>query len=170
MTVVLRQSEAAPASYPTVPGLSTAAAALDADALWQRLESYIAHRWTPREVTWTVRGPGEFVPWLTPATVTTTERWFDLEWQGVTPDPSPLGGLMLPTGDVYRIIATVGSGDPPAAVLEAYRRLAEYLASGEGKAGASAYRFKVGDLEEDVERAPTWVARALQYSGAADLL
>ena len=42
--------------------LSTAAAALDADMIWQRIEAYIAHRWTERDVTWIVEGPGEWHP------------------------------------------------------------------------------------------------------------
>jgi hypothetical protein len=67
----------------------------------------------------------------------------------------------------------VGGGTVPAAVNEAYRRLAEYLAStDDAPAGASDYSAGLGSgaITESFSRAPTWVARALINSGAADLL
>ena len=30
--------------------------------VWQRIESYVAYRWTPRAVTWIVEGCGEWYP------------------------------------------------------------------------------------------------------------
>ncbi len=55
MSTTLKETEAIAAAYPATPaGLSTAAAALDPDVIWQRIESYIAHRWTARSVVWTV--------------------------------------------------------------------------------------------------------------------
>ncbi|MFC3118192.1 hypothetical protein ACFOHS_07920 [Jhaorihella thermophila] len=54
---ILKRDEAIPASYPAVPsGLSVAAAALDGDMIWQRIEAYTAHRFTDRQVIWTVEG------------------------------------------------------------------------------------------------------------------
>jgi hypothetical protein len=59
-TTTLRQDEAVPSSYPPLPWqLSPAALALDSDFSWQRLESYVAWRWTARAVVWTVEGCGE---------------------------------------------------------------------------------------------------------------
>ena len=63
MATTIKQTEAVPEAYPDVPDdSSTAAAALDADMMWQRIEAYIAHRWTERDVTWVVEGPGDWHP------------------------------------------------------------------------------------------------------------
>jgi hypothetical protein len=171
MTATWKQVEAVPATYPAVPsGLSTAAAALDADMIWARIESYIAHRWTDRAVIWTVEGPGDWEPTVTPATITTTEIWQDNAWEAVTLNPSPLGGSVLPGCGPYRFTADVGSGTVPAAVNEAFRRLAEYMAGEAGTPGASSSLTKVDVLEESIDRNPAWLARAMQNSGAGDLL
>ena len=97
MTTTIKQSEAIPTDYPAAPSLSTAAAALDEQMIWQRIESYIAYRWTSRAVVWTVEGPGEWHAPLTPATVSTVEVWSRAnEWETATLDASPLGGYCLP--------------------------------------------------------------------------
>lgn len=71
----------------------------------------------------------------------------------------------------YRFTATVGGGDVPAAVSEAFRRLAEYLADDPERSGASSYSVNMGGaIEESFNRNPAWIARALDLSGAADLL
>ncbi len=140
MTTLLKQSEALPESYPAIAnsGWSSGAAALDQDMIWQRIEPYIAYRWSSRAVVWTVEGPGEWHAPLTPATVSTVEVWSRAnEWETATLDASPLGGYYLPCTGPYRFTATVGSGDVPAAVNEAFRRLAEYMAARVSKAGAS---------------------------------
>ena len=136
------------------------------------VESYTAHRFTEREVIWTVTGPGCFEPDLTPATITASEIWDGVAWQSVTLDASFLGGVVLGCGGPYRVTADVGGGDVPAAVIEAYRRLAEYLAADRGGvSGASSYSVNIGgDLSERFRRNPSHVAKALQNSGAADLL
>ncbi len=61
---------------------------------------------------------------------------------------------------------------PPLAVLEAYRRLAEYMASDPDIAGASAFRMNFGNtaLETDYQRNPAWLGKAGINSGAFDLL
>jgi len=73
---------------------------------------------------------------------------------------------------MFRVTATVGSDDePPEAVLEAFRRLAEYLADEPDRSAASSYSVNMGGaIEESYNRNPAWVARALELSGAADLL
>ncbi|MEP0322868.1 hypothetical protein, partial [Bauldia litoralis] len=104
----IRQSEALPEAYPDAPeSLSTAAAAI-ADTVWQRIESYVAHRWTPRNVMWIVEGPGEWAPPLTPATFIDESVWQDDAWAAVALSPSPLGGFVLPGCGPYRIDTTVG--------------------------------------------------------------
>ncbi len=65
----------------------------------------------------------------------------------------------------------MGGGEVPAAVSEAFRRLAEYLADATDRAGVSSYSVNMGGaIEESYQRNPAWVARAMELSGAADLL
>lgn len=177
MAELVKETEAVPASYPMAPtGLSTKAAAIDPGVIWQRIEPYIRLRWREREVVWIVEGEGEWSPPLSPATVSTVEVWQATEWVETTPPVSPFGGIVLPGDGPYRITASVGSGTPPAAVLEAFRRLAEYSAeiadysAAKGHAGATNVNSSLGQLSTSFDRSATWAARAMQYSGAADLL
>jgi hypothetical protein len=65
----------------------------------------------------------------------------------------------------------VGGGDVPAPVLAAFARLAEYSADTDERAGATDYSVNLGGaIQESYRRYPSWLARAMQYSGAADLL
>jgi hypothetical protein len=172
MTDLIKQFEAVPAAYPTAPaGLSTAAAALDADMIWARIESYTAHRFSERAVTWTIAA-GAADEWelpLAPLVSQTAERWTGTAWETATSDAGPVG-LFLPSADTFRITAQVGAGPVPAPVSEAFRRLAEYLADDPGTAGASSTSVAIGPIQEELTRNPAWVARAMQYSGAGDLL
>jgi hypothetical protein len=178
MTVTITQNEDVPDSYPDQgsPGiLSVAASALDPDMIWQRIESYVSHRWTPRAVVWTVEGPGEWHPPLSPTTISTVQIWSDGAWQE-TFDlcASPYGGFFLPGCGPYRFVAEVGGGSPspelPAVVMEAFRRLAEYMAAPVGEAGARREQTSIGEISQAVSRDEAWMARAMQNSGAADLL
>ncbi|MCB1489029.1 MAG: hypothetical protein KDJ88_16435 [Bauldia sp.] len=169
----IRQDENLPEAYPDAPDtLTAAAAALDPDFIWQRIESYIAHRWTARAVGWKVEGSGEWEPPLTPATIVSTMYWRGDDWDEATLSPGPFGGLILPGCGPYSIVATVGDteNDPPAAVLEAFRRLAEYMAAKAGKPGARSERIQAGSISLSHTRDEAWMARAIQNSGAADLL
>lgn len=159
MSVLVSQNEAQFFGYPNVASA----------ALWKRIENYIAWRWGEREVTWIVNGPGEWLPPLIPYTVTSIEVWRD-DWEPVTLDPVPIGLCLDEL--TYRVKATVGSTDaPPADVLEAATRLSEYFADGwDAARAATTFRSSLGELDSSAERPATWAARALQYSGAADLL
>ena len=175
MAVTKYQQEDVPASYPATPsGLSAKAAALDPGMIWARIETYIAHRWTPRAVVWIIDGPGEWCAPLTPVSITATEIWDGAAWVSESLPAAPLGGFDLAGAGPYRISASVGSGTPPAPVNEAFRRLAEYIAGGRDivdEPGASSFSANVGgDLQWSVTRNAAWMARALQNSGAADLL
>lgn len=172
MVETIRQDEAIPASYPATPTLSTAAAALDLDMIWQRLEGYQAHRWTERAVIWIVEGCGEWRPPLTPATVTTVEVWQSEAWVAVTVSATALGGFLLPGDGPYRLTGTVGvdGAAVPAAVTEAFRRLAEYSAGKSGKPGARSESIGAGSIRLSHTRSPSWMADAIQNSGAGDLL
>jgi hypothetical protein len=170
----LRIIEEAPEEWPAAPaGLSTAAAAIAPEVVWRRIESWIAVRWSERSCTFIAEGRcGAWRAPLCPFTVTTTEAWNGEAWAAVTLPADPLGGVTLGAASHYRFAGTLGSeDDPPEDVVESYRRLAEYSAAKRGLAGSSSRSFELGsDLKETYARAPTWLARALIYSGAADLL
>ena len=178
MIDLLQQQEALPGAYPDAPsGLTANAAALDESMIWQRIESYIAHRFTVREIIWTVSGfaGDEWQAPIGPIVWQDAERWDTGSWVSVTMLPGPIG-LCLPSDGTFKITAQVGAGDVPAAVSEAFRRLAEYSAeigeynSRSGHAGSTSIDFDVGELKVSHERYASWAARALQLSGAADLL
>lgn len=172
MIDLIKQFEDVPAAYLDAPdGLSDDAAALDAAMIWARIESYTAHRWTPREVVWTLLGDGgdQWHPPLSPIVSRVAHVWRNEAWESLTLLDAPLG-VSLPFDGTYKITAQVGAGDVPAPVSEAFRRLAEYMADDPGRVGTTSFTDKIGPLEESVNRAPTWLARAMQYSGAGDLL
>lgn len=172
--ITLQQIEVEPASLPAVPsGLSSGAADL-LDVAWRRVECYISWRYSAREVTWVVEAPGEWVPPLQPAEVMNIEVWSAGEW---TESGAVFAGptaYFLPMTGPWRITAEVGGGSPapvvPVAVAEAVRRLAEYMAADAGKPGVSSESASVGALTFSIRRDAAWQAKALQYSGAADLL
>ena len=170
MTEVLDRVEA-PANNPGQPtDLSPAAAAIDPDALWARLEAWTNRRFAPRTVTWVIAGPGGWQPDLRPATIDTSEVWRGEGWEPTTLRVGPLG-FSLDSG-AYRVTATVGGASPPPSEFwEAYRRLAEYLAddSDVGVVASSATRT-VGDVSVSAKRPQAWQARAIHNSGAGDML
>ncbi|WP_439925539.1 hypothetical protein [Nitrobacter sp. JJSN] len=172
MAITIQQDEAAPVSYPT-----TSPAITLNDVVWQRIESYIAWRFSPRTVTWLVEGPGNWKPPLAPAAITGVNVWSVTEnaMVSMTLNASPYGGYELPACGPYQFIGTVGdiSGigvTVPAAVWEAVKRLAAYLAVKPGTPGATRDRLRAGSIELYVDRSASWMAMALQNSGAADLL
>ncbi|MFG6508284.1 MULTISPECIES: hypothetical protein [unclassified Sulfitobacter] len=172
MIDVIKQFEAKPLAYLAAPsGLSTAAAAIDHNMIWARIEAYTAWRFTKREVVWTLIGNGgdQFNPRLTPVVSREAHVWRDETWVSLTLIDGPLG-IILPSDGTFKITAQVGGGIPPAPVLEAYRRLAEYLSDDPGTAGASSTSVAIGPIQEELERNPSWVAKAMHYSGAGDLL
>jgi hypothetical protein len=168
MPTVIQQTEAQPAEHNRLPSCAHAALA------WQRVEPYIAWRFAPRAVVWIVEGPGEWSPPLKPATVSAVEIWTGEAWENVTENASPLGGYCLSGAGPYRFTASVGSvvdQAPPTIVQEAVKRLAEYLGAEAGTAGAASETSDIpGVLRRELTRSPSWMARAMQNSGAADLL
>lgn len=173
MADLLQEIEAIPAGYPATPsGLSTPAAALDAEMVWERIEAYTRTRYTAREVVWTVEGceAENWTPPLSPVASHAAEKWEGGAWVAVTLADGPVG-LCLPSDGVFRVTAQVGADDPPAAVSEAFRRLAEYMADDTDRAGVSSYSLNMGGaIQESYTRTASHAARALQNSGAADLL
>ena len=68
MVDIIREDEGEALDYPAMPdGLSDAALSIEPAAVWQRIESWITHRYGERTVEWITRGPGVFVPRLKPA-------------------------------------------------------------------------------------------------------
>lgn len=170
MVTTLRIIESPPTAYPDIPGLIDG---IDPATVWARLESWIGWRWNTRAVVFTVEGPGDWSAPLCPATFGVTEIWKDDAWGVVTLQPSAFGGLFLPECAHYRIGATVGAVDaPPPIVLEAARRLGAYLKAVASRSFENAILTKESSDEIDsFEYAPPAnAAKALQYSGAADLL
>lgn len=161
MIHAITQTEGAPASYPPVGSL----VGNDLAAAWQRIEHHIAFRYTPRQVVWRLDcDAGEWSPPLGPIV--------EIEVQGggqiFTPEIGPMGGYVLPAGQ-WTITATVGAGPVPAVVGEAVRRLWKYLAF-EDSLSPGLTRFSSGAFNASIRREDIHPAKALQNSGAADLL
>ncbi|WP_299907683.1 hypothetical protein [uncultured Paracoccus sp.] len=174
MIELVSQTEARPADYPPDSGLT-----LDAGAIvWQRIEHYIAWRFTPRQVVWHVDSTGgEWAPPLRPVVALTARKWTGTAFEVSALAPAPLGWT-IPAGR-YELTATVGEGPAPEAAAAAARLLAEYLGirgeyTGEARRvlplGVRSYSANVGQLSESFSADPAAMARALQNSGAADLL
>jgi hypothetical protein len=165
MAAVISETEAQPAAWPEIPveGLGDPARA----TVWRRIEGFIAWRFAPRAALYVVEGPGAWRPRLRPFAIELVERWGSDGWEEVALPAEPLGGVELVAG-TYRIAATIGeAGAAPADVLEAARRLAEYQLDLAADGGAGRQEISVGALRVASER---WPARAMQLSGAADLL
>ncbi|MGR3515379.1 MAG: hypothetical protein ACU0GG_21655 [Paracoccaceae bacterium] len=175
MIDILSEEEELPTAYPATPaGLSDAAAALDAGAIWQRIEAYCRFRWTERQAVWIVKGEGAWHPPLKPFVVHAPQYWNGEAFMPFLPRPTPLGGTML-EGGTYLFTVTLGPLDVPAAVNEAFKRLAEYFAQVDKEAsnnpGVSSYSVSIdGAFSESFDRSGSWAAKGLQHSGAADLL
>lgn len=171
---LLRRTETLPETWPTTPaGLSEAAEALAPALIWGRLEAYCAWRGTEREIVYILEGFGAWRPDVFPVTVATVEVWSNDEWAATTLTASPEGGYML-DGGTYRVTTTAGAEAPvtvPPAIAESYGRIAEYMVAADDKPGSASFRLQLGGgLELETDRAPTWRARAIQNSGAGDLL
>jgi hypothetical protein len=168
MTDAITQFEGQPESWPEVSGVTGDLLAV----CWQRVEHHIGRRYAARQVVWTLTTcGGEWVPPLSPVTlIEDAFRWQDGDWQAVNLKRGPFGWI-LPAGNV-QIDAIVGGGLVPAAVDEAVKRLADYLsAESLAPSGARSYSINIDQaVSESVSMMPNHMARALQNSGAADLL
>jgi len=168
---ILKQEESVPVNFPGDPGVT------NPPVIWPRIECYIAHRFFAREVVWIVEGVEDeplHLP-LTPIVAMTVEKWEGGAWVVVTLPAGPMGHI-LPSEGHFRIVAQVGAGPIPAAVWEACRRLSSYSAEvgqyspSKGRAGATNASFDTAGVKFSLERQSNWAARAIQLSGAADLL
>lgn len=165
MNLTLRQIEGVPASYPAVEGVTGD----DLAVAWQRVEHYIKLRYSAREVVWIVQGDTGSV-WYPPlGPVTAIEG--EIMDGAVVFTPTPCGiGWRLPNC-LVKLTATVGDSTVPPVVKAAVKRLAAYYAAEvSAPGGARSYSLSVGDMSESVTLSPERMAKALQESGAADLL
>lgn len=188
MATTLKVLESAPALRPQIfksaPPPNSREAIFSVTA-WERVEAFIGWRWGARDAVFTVEGPGEWLAPLSPATFGVSEIWRDDAWEVVTLRPTALGGLFLPEIAHYRIAASVGAaGEAPRAVKEAVFRLAEYLLAADNVpaserivASLKSEHDRPDDInsqdvrpQEFAHHGPTWIAKAMQNSGAADLL
>lgn len=170
MIDIRKLTEAEPATYSAAPaGLS--ANVPPNEVVWSRIEQFIAHRWAARSATWIVEGWGDFLPTLTPVTISSVQVWSDNAWSAATLQPTPEGGYIC-EGEIYHFVGIAGDDSiPPVDVLEAYRRLAEYMGEQVEFAAASSFTVSMASqIELQVERSPSWLGKALHNSGAADLL
>lgn len=200
MAELMREVEGVPESWPVIPeadlipitDITGQPVNSDLAWVWQRIEAYSRERWTPREVVWLVQGGGAWTPPLSPVRIEMMETWAG-DWMPGAGKRSPWGSLVL-SGDAHRITGIVGENNPvPPVVMKAAARLANYLTQqidgsdpdlwatkmrwivtppdeaitvGEGTASIT----RGHKTEESYERAADYIAKALQYSGAADLL
>lgn len=160
--MIVKQAEAIPESYPDVDGVTGDALAI----AWQRVEHFIAWRYSPREVVWRVEADGcEWQAPLAPVVSLTVQNGDETPYE---PESGPLGGWMLPCG-IVTVTATVGAGPAPAAVLEAVKRYAGFIAS-VAQLPAGITRIGSGALSLSYRADQVNSAMALVNSGAADLL
>jgi hypothetical protein len=149
--------------------LSAEANNVGPEPIWQRIEDWTRYRWGSRTVVYIAEGTGDWRPPLSPTTISTVEVWQDSAWAAVTLDPSPMSGFVL-LGETYRFTGTVGdTALPPAGVIAAFGRLAEYFAAVAGDLEPGVISSSDGDYSFEKAQ-PTWKAKAIQLSGAADLL
>lgn len=162
--VTIEQNEGTPASYPSTSPTIAA-------EVWQRIESHIAWRFTPRSVVWIVEGPGLWKSPLVPTVDATVQVWNDdtKAYEDVTPEASAFDGYIFRGRGPYKIQATVGNAQLPAIVATAAARLAAYMALKPGN-GSSQERIEAGSIRLWRTREASWMAKAIQNSGAADLL
>ena len=178
MTELFEEIEVPPASYPpepsglgAVPEVQTGVPMpLSADVIWPRIEAWIDQRWTSRSVTWIVEGPGDFDPPLSPINSASTDLWNGSAWESVTLDASFMGGWSLPGDGPYRINADVGGGTVPEVVNQAYRRLHDYMACTPGRPTYTQHSTALDIISENWSKPEVMLARAMQNSGAGDLL
>lgn len=150
---------------------------LDAGVLWRRLEQYTSWRSTKRACEWILEGAGSWKPNLFPASIVSVQIWNPAVdgWSSVLDDvpASPIGSMWLHNAGPYRVLGEVGDSDQvlPPPIVEAFRRLAEYwIGERSSYAGSSHEVQSVGPIRSEHYRDPAWLGKAMQNSGAADLL
>lgn len=167
--------EGVPDSYPPIGSGSPPPYDTDLqEAVWQRVESWIAWRFAPRDVVFLIEGPGHWDSPLRPFTVDTVEKWNGLDYVETTARAAPIAAFDLDHG-TYRITGEAGLDldgpeDLPAVVAEACDRLAGYFQGLRAAKGINVAASRIASGELALTMGRDWAAQALQRSGAADLL
>ena len=162
MIYAIRQVEGLPESYPAIEGYTPEALA----QAWQRIEHYIAFRYSEREVVWHIDADaGEWLPPLAPIVSISAQQ---AGGEAFEPEGGPMGGYCLPCGQTT-VTATVGAAPVPEAVTEAVRRYAKYMGFEDGMP-IGVTRFSSGAFNASIRREDIAPAKAMQNCGAADLL
>lgn len=170
-----------------VPDYSGQANVPDADIM-KRFEAFIHFRWGVRTVKYIAEGPGEFIPLLTPTTITSIKSWSSGigAWEMAELEPSALGGYWLPYTGPFRFTGKAGSTEAiPADVCTALARYKAYIGSYDGGMPKSIAvpppgsteispsleeELHIGALHVTFRRPIDWLSNALVLSGDADLL
>lgn len=167
---ILKITEGDPAVRPALD-LPAAIEAVDPEVVWRRMESWCAWRWGVRSIEIVAAGGGELVPPRGPLTISSVDLFRAEVWRPAELCFGPLGGVVLDGGSTYRLRSTVGAVTAAPDVCEAHRRLTDYMASPpDRRPGSSSESIDLGGYRTDFQRSPTWAARAIFNSGAADLL
>lgn len=144
-------------TYPPAPADVTGSVPA---AIWGKLESYVATRWSTAEVEYVVSPvcPCNWRPPLVPYSIS--------EVNGQPAEVNQYGEVRLTGRSIVK--CTIGGQPVTPGIEEAYRRLAAYYGS-EDMRGYSRYSVGLGG-----EMTESWSRRrdatALSNSGAADLL
>jgi len=142
-------------TYPDAPN--------DDPVIWDRLESFCNFRWSETVMEFVVNPPCE-IQWQPPY-----EPFLIMEVNGEPAEPDEYGAVKIRDKSIIR--ATIGGAVPSATVLKAYQRLADYFAAeNEAPAGVQRYSVTIGDISETYSMRSDHLSRAMQNSGAADLL
>jgi len=193
MAELRKETEATPETFADTSGYVSLFGGMVAEGIiWERIESYIRTRYSQRLVTWKIEAQeGEdWIPPLGPVVTFTAEKWESGAWVATVLPDGPLG-ICIPSDGTFRIMAQVGKGPVPAGVGEAFARLAKYVSAIQRTPGERFAMRKVSQNGYDVrpesqtlaqdqarveavdgsaEFATNWPAKAIQLSGAADLL
>lgn len=172
MAKTIEIQESAPSSRPIIVIAAIGNVAAILERAWLRIEEWTAYRWAARNVVFIVDGAGEWTPPLSPFTLSTAESWQDDAWTPATLRPTALGGFVFDECKTWRVTGVLGStAAPPENVMEAVRRLARYFSETENSRATDGGLRRIDRHEKtSVELQTGWSAKAMQYSGAADLL
>lgn len=196
-TELVLYEELPPSAYPEVPrsALLMDDATGIPDWIWERIEAYCNWRWTPREAQIEIDGSGWISLPVRPLRVTKLEyfdemvsyRSSETSWTEFTPASAARqrGGKIYSPFSHCRITGIVGENNPaPPAVIQAAVRLHAYLghtpesfpmwATGRTHTAENTTESEgsssTSNRNESFQRPANYIAKAMQNSGAADLL
>jgi len=173
--------EEIPDSYPEVPLTALAAPDFGPPAawVWARIEAYCSWRWTPRVARLEVYNHSGWIRMpVRPFRVTKLEIcnssgqfW---EWTELDISCAPQRGWNIYAPGLNTCIRGIaGENNPaPGAVIHAAVRLHTYLAHQPESfpLWATSKSHAQGDSNDGFQRPANYIAKAMQHSGAADLL